>query len=241
MSTRYILSLVMIGILCLSCNKDDVCSEGSGDIITKTMDIQSFTGIDLKISGDVVLTQGPIQNVSITGGENAINALKTNVENGVWRIKNKDACSNQDIHINITVPNIDKVYISGSGDIVVNNFNNQNDMTLKISGSGNMDLHAMTGCEHLVVKISGSGDVNLQDSFSPLELMTISMSGSGHFTGFNAPTKTCYISNSGSGSNKVSVINNLEVSISGSGNTYYKGNPNLDTSISGSGKVIDVN
>ncbi len=238
---NYLLKILTLAFSLVACQKDDVCTQNDGEIITKIIDISTFQGIDLKMSGEVILSQDTIQEVSITGDKHIIDALKTNIDNGIWRIDKKGHCNAYDLQIHITTPNIDKVYISGSGNIVVNDFINQNDMTLKISGSGDMSLYKISGGENLTVKISGSGDVNILDTFQPLEHVEVSMSGSGSFKGFNVPTKLCTISNSGSGSNKVLVTDNLKVSISGSGNTYYKGFPNIEESISGSGSVIQVN
>lgn len=238
---NYLVKILALIFSLVACQKEDECAQNDGEIITKIIDISTFQGIDLQMSGEVILSQGATQEVHVTGRERMINALKTKVDYGIWRIDKKGDCNAYDLQIYITLPNIDKVYISGSGSIIVNDFINQNDMTLKISGSGDMSLHKISGGAHLTVKISGSGDVNILDAFQPLEHVDISMSGSGAFKGFNIPTSICSVSNSGSGHNEISVSDALNVSISGSGNTYYKGFPNIEKSISGSGKVIQIN
>lgn len=234
--------IFVTSILFYSCQTDEMCLQGSNNTITETINVQNFNGIDLRIAGTIILTQGPTQEVKITANDNIIEELKTNVNAGIWDIDFQNDCySNYNLKINITVPNIDKVYISGSGDITVNDFENQNDMTIKLSGSGKINLNKITGTENLIIKISGSGRIDLLDTFSTLENLDISMSGSGSFNGFLAPTKVCNISSSGSGNNKVNVLDNLNVSISGSGNTYYKGIPEITQSISGSGSLINAN
>ena len=239
---KYHLSTLIILLNCISCSTDDLCIQGVGEIITKEINIQEFNGVRLKISDNVIITQGPVQKVTITGQENIIEHLKTDVNTGIWDIDFQNGCFNgYELQINITIPSIDKIYISGSGNIIVNDFENQNNMTLKISGSGNINLNKILGIQNLIAKISGSGDISLQDGFSTMESLEISMSGSGSFNGFIAPTRICDISNSGSGSNKVHVLENLGLSISGSGNTYYKGMPQITESISGSGAIINAN
>ena len=239
---KYSILILIINMCFISCDSDDLCVQGTGEIITKEINVQEFNGVRLKISDNVIITQGSVQEVTITGQENIIDHLKTNVNVGIWDINFQNGCfSGYELQINITLPNIDRIYVSGSGNIIVNDFENQNDMTLKISGSGNINLNKITGTQNLIAKISGSGDINLQDSFSTLESLEINMSGSGSFNGFIAPTKICDISNSGSGSNKIHVLESLDVSISGSGNTYYKGMPQIIESISGSGAIINAN
>ncbi len=238
---NYLLKVLILVFGLAACEKEELCSQNKGQIITEIIDIPAFNGVDLKMSGEVVLSQGITQEVRVTSNVAIIDALKTSVDNGVWRIDKKGNCNTYNLKVHITLPNIDKVYISGSGSIIVNDFKDQNDMTLKISGSGNMKLNKISGCEYLTVKISGSGDVNVLGVFQPLENVNISMSGSGTFKGFNVSTNTCFVSNSGSGSNEISVTDYLKVSLSGSGSTYYKGFPNIEKSISGSGSVISVN
>lgn len=226
----------------VSCQSDDACILGEGTMTTAKITVPNFKGIDMMIAGDVLISQGETQEISITGHTNIIEKIETNIDDDVWNIGLQNDCYNYSgLKINITVPRIEKVYLSGSGDIVVHDFENQNDITVKISGSGNIDLNKVTGSENLTVKISGSGNVNANDTFSMLKNLDISMSGSGSFNGFLMQTKTCNISSSGSGSNKVYVLENLNLSVSGSGNTYYKGTPEITKSISGSGTLINVN
>ena len=234
--------LLIISIFFISCVSDNFCIEGADKIITKEINLETIIGVDLQISNNVTIKQGTVQKVIITGNENIIALIKTEIHSGIWDIALLDACyTNYSLQIEITVPNIDTINISGSGNINVKDFDNQNDMVLKVSGSGDIDLNKVSGAENLNVKISGSGNINLLDDFSLLERIDVSMSGSGSFYGFNAQTKVCDVSNSGSGSNEVSVTEKLNVSISGSGNTYYKGNPEVIKSISGSGNIINVN
>lgn len=234
--------IMIIGLLLVSCSTDNSCVQGSNNIVTKEINIEEFTGVDLKISNDVIIKQGPVQKVSVTGNENVIALVGKSINSGVWDVELLNTCYlDYQLQIEITVPNIEKIFISGSGDIRVEDFVNQNDMSLKISGSGDITMNKITGTQNLIVKISGSGDINLQDDFSLLKRIDISMSGSGNFLGFNAFAKACYVSNSGSGKNEVYATEILDVSMSGSGNTYYKGTPQITKSISGSGAVINAN
>ncbi|PKV50257.1 putative autotransporter adhesin-like protein [Aquimarina sp. MAR_2010_214] len=235
--------LFLIGLSLISCQSDDDnCTTGEGTLTTKKINVPNFKGIDMAIAGNVVITQGETKEISITGYPNIIEKMETNVADDIWSIELKNNCYNYSkLKINITTPQIEKIYLSGSGNIVVNDFENQNDMTVKISGSGNIDLNNITGPENLTVKISGSGNINVNDTFSMLKNLDISMSGSGNFNGFLIQTKTCNISSSGSCSSEVHVLDNLNLSLSGSGNAYYKGTPEITTSISGSGKLINAN
>ena len=68
--------ILLASIFLSSCYRDAFCTRGNGDIITKTVNIPDFTGIDFQEAGEVVISHGPVQNVTVTGDENIINKLK---------------------------------------------------------------------------------------------------------------------------------------------------------------------
>lgn len=45
----------------ISCTKDNLRISGEGPIITKDLDVPNFSGLDLAISCNVVISQGPTQ------------------------------------------------------------------------------------------------------------------------------------------------------------------------------------
>jgi len=234
---------ILIAILFLpSCIKDKLCINGEGTITTRTLSIPDFTGIELAGANDVIISQGTTQEVKATGHPNIIDRIKTNVSGNVWTFSLENGCyNNYELTIYITVPNINKIYITGSGDITVNDFTNQGDLLVNISGSGDIDLNAFGSSENLSINISGSGTVVGNADFSALKELDINISGSGDYNGFPIKTDECEISIPGSGNCNVYVRDILDVTISGSGSVYYKGNPTVTQSISGSGSVINDN
>ena len=233
--------IIFISLFLTSC-EDTNCINGAGGLTTRTLNLSNFTGIDMAIAADVLIQQGAAQNVEVTGHVNVLDRLDTDVSDGVWGIEfRKDCYKNYDLSVIITVPDINKVFISGSGDVEVNNFINQNDLRLDISGSGNIILNDFEDSEKLEVNISGSGKIFGNSDFTDLKRIDISISGSGTYNAYPIRTDDCNINISGSGNCFVYVSSMLNVNISGSGNVYYKGNPTVTTNISGSGNVIDSN
>jgi hypothetical protein len=237
-----IAALMLCTLLITSCSKDFRCADGSGSMTTKELSVSTFTGIDFALAGDVNITQGNTQKVSVTGNSNIVRKIETRVSGGVWDIDfGKDCFNDYELSVNITTPNIEEIYLSGSGDITLNNFSDQEDLTLRISGSGSMDIGAFSGCEELSVNISGNGSIKGNSDFTELKKLSIGISGSGSYEGFPIRTDDCNIDLSGSGNCEVFVRENLDVKISGSGTVYYEGNPSVSLNISGSGKVVDAN
>ena len=213
------------------------CERGQGPTVTRVLDLPSFSGIDLQISGDVVLRQGNEQYVEVEGQDNIIDLLRLSVSNNTWKIKFTDCVRNYDnLMIYITLPDIDEIKISGSGDVYGDNLFEGNNLDLNISGSGDMDLGL--DYKNVDTRITGSGDIRLEGDCRNFDL---DITGSGDYHAFDMKSENGKIRISGSGKAEVWVTDDLEVRIPGSGDVYYIGYPDLDIDITGSGKVIDVN
>ncbi len=213
------------------------CVDGNGPVVTETISLPSFSGINLEISAQVFIKQGPVQEVVVEGKGNIIDELERDVSNGIWEIET-DRCVRDigDLKIFITLPDISSLRVDGSGDIISENTLVVNDVDLRISGSGNIDV-AMEA-DDIDANISGSGRITLEGSADELEFR---ISGSGDLHAFDMPCRTADLNISGSGDAEVRVSDQLDVRISGSGDVFYKGNPTLNVQITGSGQVINAN
>ena len=236
-------ALLLMSLTFTSCDKESNCKSGSGTTTTRNLTLSSISEIDFQQAGEVIITQGITQAVVVTGDENVLNDLDTDVDNGVWKIDFEKNCyKDYELTIFITVPSINAVTLSGAGSITLNDFTGQqNNLFLDISGSGSIFLSAFEGAQNMSVEISGSGTILASAEIPTLKTLDIKISGSGNYDGFSIASDDCDINIPGSGNCKVTVNNNLDVKISGSGNVYYKGNPTITKSISGSGDVINAN
>ena len=235
---------LLASIFISSCSKKDPgpCIQGQGAIVTRTLTVASFSGIDLAGASNVTVSQGAEQRVTATGHSNIIDRVNTSVSGDIWEIQLIDGCyDNYELSFQITVPNIEDIILSGSGNIVVNDFTGQGDLSAIISGSGNIDFNDFGGCENAAFNISGSGQIRGFEDIVDLKNLNIVISGSGNYKGFSIETDNCTVTISGSGNCEVFVRDELMVTISGSGSVFYKGMPNVSSTITGSGAVIDAN
>lgn len=235
------LSLALTASGCFFDFDDDTpfsCVRGEGPIVTETLDVDPFDGIDLQLSATVFITQGSPQSVTVEGKANIIDELERDVNgNGVWQIETDDCVRDlDDLRIFITVPDIRRLKISGSGEIISENVLVADNIDLEINGSGDMDV--ALDADDVIGRISGSGKMVLEGEANDL---IYRISGSGDLLAFDLLARTADIEISGSGDADVRVSDDLRVRISGSGDVRYKGNPTLDVSISGSGRVINAN
>lgn len=224
---------------CFFIDDDNIgnCVNGKGDQVTQVLNIPDFSGITLSIAADVYIEQGAEQKVEVTAQENIIDNIERDVQGNIWNIDfEKCAFDFTDVRITITVPDLESVRISSSGNVFGTGQWNLNLLDLLISGSGDidMDLDAVS----IDATISGSGDMSLTGQTQTLDVLT---SGSGDFEGFGLVAQTADLTISGSGDIECQVTDAMDVTISGSGDVFYKGNPTIDVTISGSGELIDAN
>lgn len=218
------LSLIALILTCIfmsSCEKEKLCTNGEGPVVTQTLNVADFSAIDLAGASNVTITEGEIQEVKAIGQANIISRVKTDVSGGKWKIDMEKGCyEDYELTIAITTPKIEGVKISGHGDVSIYGFEN---VTV------------------LEVSISGNGNVIANEAFPGLQKLDISISGSGEVLGFPMVAKECEINVPGTGKIEVSVTEKLNVNISGSAKVYYKGSCTITQKITGSGEIINAN
>ncbi len=232
----FILILALLLTSCYYENSSRSRIEASGPVRTETLEIDDFEGLNLANSADVFLRPGTKQEVVVRGQENIINNLSTEVSSGILKIRNRrPVWRRYDLEIEITVPTLRLIKLSGSGDIVTEQaFEDLDDLEVIISGSGS--ITANCEAENLESVISGSGRIDLDGKARQLDCR---VTGSGSIHAYDLETKYATVVVSGSGSAKINTTKELDVRISGSGSVAYKGNPRVDKKISGSGGVYN--
>ncbi len=203
--------------------------------------VPAFSEISLRISGTVHLKQGNTQSVEIEAKESTLEDIITEVKDRQLIIRfpsgnffNRNYNPGK-IDIYITVPEIDGLYISGSGDILANDQIKSRILDLAVSGSGNILLDNLDA-DRVKASISGSGDIIISDGGVASE-MTVSISGSGNVKAEGFETENADVKIAGSGNCSVTSNGALKARVAGSGNIYYRGNPSIDSSVAGSGRV----
>ncbi len=232
--------MIAVGVLATgisSCKKNVFNSiVGKGGTVTETRQITGFNSIDLSIDANVIYTQDASYYVEISGQDNVLNVLTTEVSGGELEIDfSKWVRKHSNITIIIHSPDIKELEVSGSGSIETSGPINTTDMDLEVSGSGNIVVSNLTTSD-MEASISGSGNIEVNGGTVTNQEAKISGSGNIDFEYLQAANSACKIS--GSGSVTVWVTTQLDASISGSGDIKYTGTPIVNTHISGSGQVI---
>src|SRR5262245_31521220 len=95
---------------------------GSGTVATESRELPPFTAVDVAFVGNVnIICQAP-QEVSLTGDDNILPLITTEVKDGTLYVKSKDAYhAKTKLVLSISVPDVQKLVFTGVGDAKVTN------------------------------------------------------------------------------------------------------------------------
>jgi len=219
-------------------------SASAEKIVKEERQLSAFTEISLRLHANVHLVQGKTQSVVVKAQESALKDIVTEVKGRTLvirqDIKSKWSRSKSlgNIDVSITIPDIQSLSVSGSGNILAEDKIKSVIINLTISGSGNIRL-ARLEADKVKAAISGSGDIVLSSN-KTADNFEAMISGSGDIKAAQFPSRNTTIKIAGSGSVSTHTIDNLNVRIAGSGNVYYKGGPAIDSKVMGSGRIKEM-
>jgi hypothetical protein len=212
------MNMICVPVLCLglitigNCNPNAI--HGSGLSKTESRAAGSFSRIDLAGSPAVEVAVGPATSVSVTTDDNILPVIETKVSGDTLSIRSKCSYNTSlGVKVSITVPALEGVSVSGSGNIHVAGLK-AGDMEAGVTGSGNVTLSGVA--DRLSGQITGSGNLRAGD--------------------FDA--KRVRVTVTGSGNATIRATEELDASVTGSGNVHYSGNPpEVRRNVTGSGKI----
>lgn len=190
----FIAAITIASMLNNSCSKELIQIEGSGSIISKILQVEDFTRINIEGVDDVIISYGMEQEVRVDGHPNIISRIKTAVSNGTWNIELEEGnYGNYELKYYLTLPVIEQITCDGTGDVLVTDFISQDNLTVKFTGTGNFHGFPMK-VKNCKVEIFGTGDCEV--SVETKLDATIIGSGSVYYMG--DPSINTNISGSGS-------------------------------------------
>jgi len=225
---RYFLFVYLLG--CISCNRT---INGSGAILSETRDLNQATSIKLSIPAQVTLIQADSFSCVVGAQKNILEVIKTSTSGDVFTIdSDRSIETDKPVQIVISLPNIEGVEVTGSGQVSSLNSLHTEELKLEVNGSGTIKLNGKI--INIRSDINGSGEIFLEGK---CDQQKITITGSGDFHGYNFESAETKVEITGSGDAEITVTNELNAEISGSGNVNYKGSPHLKSDITGSGNV----
>jgi len=185
---------------------------GSGNVKREPRQLASFTEIDVGSVVDVDVTVGGAQSVEVSGDDNLVPLVSTEIKAGRLVIRTtKKVDPKLDLVVHIVVPNLTGLWMTGASHAVLRGVRGDK-LTLNVSGAGS---------------VSASGSIREVD---------IDISGAGKIDAKELKAETARIALSGAGSLSVYASKTLDVHVSGAGKVSYYGDPpEVRKDISGAG------
>jgi hypothetical protein len=177
-------------------------------------DVAPFTAIEVRGFSEVRITCQEPRGLELRTDHGTLPGVSTEVHGSTLIIdRRRHDAPRQLVQVIITVPDIESVVLSGSGDVRLYKVKNDS-LELVLSGSGEIRAAGETGV--LTARLSGSGSMDLSGLHAGKTDITLS----------------------GSGDAQVYAVEELNASLSGSGDVIYHGGPKVvNKRVSGSGSI----
>ncbi len=208
---------------------------GSGRSTTETRAVSDFDAVDFAFIGDLVITQGSEESLTITGDDNIVPLIRTTVRDGVLHIDASPANIGRTIvplRYELMVKELKALSLSGLGNIEMGSLESA-DVSLGLSGAGSVTVENLSA-NNLAVNMSGLGSANLA---GVVNKQAVNVSGAGSYYARDLRSQAAAVQISGLGSAEVQAVETLDASISGAGSIKYAGSPQIAQNISGLGSV----
>jgi hypothetical protein len=211
---------VVVAVLALRSGDDGTSAsgsgvQGSGVAASQARPVRPFHAVDLAGSNVVVVRVGAPQAVVVRGDDNLLELVTTEVRDGSLLIGSRGSFSSeQPLRVDVSVPSLDVVALSGSGVVTVEGVDSRK----------------------LVARLPGSGVLTVRGTAKRLDA---ALAGSGRLLLGELVAQDVNAVVSGSGELEVHATQRLDATVSGSGVITYRGDPTaVAQRITGSGAIF---
>lgn len=240
------LAMCLIMIAMSACVTSAEAIKPSDNIITKNVTLNDFNAITSAGPFDVVYETGNTCKARITGPDNIVPLVKTDISNGNLSIRfgrDTHISGNPNVTIFITAPTVSGYSVTGSGSILIKSKLDMasHDIKITVTGSGGITTRTIQ-CKSLNCSVSGSGGIVCDNAMASTAKASISgsgnitikgsageavlkVTGSGNIDAETLATKRTSASITGSGTIACHATDEINTSTTGSGNISYQGNP----------------
>lgn len=205
------------------------CLHGSGNVITENRKVKEFNRVSIDGDFKVILKQDSSLNLSVTGDDNLLKDIETEVDADKLHIHTRrQICGNSDLAITIGVHNLEELKSSGAVDISTDGTLNVKDISFNLSGASKLTLDL--NADNVTTSGSGATEMNLKGQATS---HTVDFSGVGKLYALDFVVGDYTIESSGTSENHVNALKTLKISTSGAASVKYKGNPAITSDKSG--------
>jgi hypothetical protein len=198
----------------------------TNDTTAQSRPIQDVERIVMRDYGELFVSQGDQESLTIEGDPEVLALVRTEVQGGTLDILRRP------LRYRVTVRTLSALDILGAARAQLDGIETAR-LALVLGGAGQIRATPLTA-EHLDVDIRGAGRVKVTGRVGTQE---VTVEGAGLYDARRLESGSASIEIRGAGAATVSVETSLSVVIQGMGSVDYYGPPTVERSISGLGTV----
>ncbi len=221
---------------------------GSGTVITETRAVSGFERVELNGAGDVIITQGDAEALTVEADDNLMAYIETEVKDGTLSLgftreaRNRNIRPSDKIRFHLTVKAVTGLDLLGAGDFTAASLNagrlevvlagagdvqidglDADQLEVVLAGAGDVRIDALQA-EKLVVQLNGAGNVELAGQVVE---QGIFLNGAGDYHAGELESQAATVELNGVGNARVWASETLDVRIPGVGSVEYYGSPEV--------------
>lgn len=203
----FLLATTVLGTACVG-------TRGSGTEAVNDRETEGFDQINVGGAFDLDVTVGPETKVVVSGDDNIVPLISTEVRNGTLHIKSEESINPElDLRVEVQTPNLEGLDVSGACDVEIRGIRGD-EFDLDLSGASDVVLLGETGT--LKIDASGASDLSARD----------------------LKAQHVEIDLSGAGSVEVTATESIDADISGAASVDVWGSPGeVSQDVSGAGEL----
>jgi hypothetical protein len=225
----WVLSLVLGGLLLTvmsittACDAEDEDIRGSGELVTRTFDLEGFDAVEASYSFDVEITRDDAFSVEVTVDDNIADRLEVELRRSTLELSLEPglSISNVTLRAVVTMPELTSVEASGASRIAFEGFDGPiQRFDVRVSGASNArgDLQV----DALLIDASGASTVELTGRAADLDAEASGASGL-ELRGLEAVAADLRVS--GASRAELTVTDALDLDVTGVSRVRYAGDP----------------
>ena len=225
---------------------------GSGEIVSKDYSFKDFTNLEISSFFKYEISRSDSFSVKVTTFQNVIDQLDITQSGQNLSVRFKPGVFSTDASIAITMPELNKLVVSGASRGSAKGFQSSEPLDLEVSGASqlDMDVHAgntevaVSGASNVTGKLQAA-DVRIEvsgasgcDISGSAGLSTVGVSGASHFNSLDFQMQNTNITVSGASRAAIYTSGTLNLEVTGASTMDYSGNPILSkVNVSGASRI----
>ena len=229
-----VITVLLIALLTSACEINMV--SGSGKLVTENRQVSGFSTVTFAGLGELTITQGANEGLTIEAEDNIMPRITTNVSDGELTIGFESenwqdmVRPTRPVKFDLKVRNLSQLDLQGLGNVTMNSLQ-ADSITILVGGAGGIKINKLTAGD-LTITMTGAGNVDLAGQVTS---QTINLRGLGNYSGGDLDSQQTTVNLTGAGGAEVWTRSDLNVKISGAGSVSYYGSPTVSKDISGLG------